>query len=333
MGAAFALAGGADPMLGLRLSAWMRGDRMPETAEAAFTAYEAVRARLPRLVPSGGATPAGPVHAGSLADIADRFDVFLLDAFGVLNIGDTAIPEAAARVAWLRSQGKRVMVLTNAASHPAAVQAAKYARLGFDLAAGDVISSRDALRAAMPPADEGWTWGVMAAPGDGFEDFAGQRLRRLGDDPQVHAAVDGILMLSTADWSEARQGMLTGALAARPRPVLVGNPDLVAPRETGFSLEPGHYAHLLMDRTGIAALFYGKPFRNIFDLAFARLPAGFDRARAVMVGDSLHTDILGGRAAGVATALVTGFGFFAGHDVAPFIRQSGITPDFILDRT
>ncbi|THD82913.1 TIGR01459 family HAD-type hydrolase [Aliigemmobacter aestuarii] len=301
---------------------------MPETAEAAFLAYEAVRARLP-----GALTPREWIAAGSLADVSDRFDVFLLDAFGVLNIGETTIPEAVARVAALRAAGKRVMVLTNAASHTAAAQAAKYARLGFDFAAGDVISSRDALRAAMPSVGEGRRWGVMAAPGDGFEDFVGYHLWPLGDDPTVYETVDGFLMLSTADWSEARQGMLTRSLAARPRPVLVGNPDIVAPRETGFTLEPGHYAHRLIDRTGISARFFGKPFRNIFDLAFARLPDGFDRARVVMVGDSLHTDILGGRAAGVATALVTGFGFFAGHDVAPFIRQSGITPDFILDRT
>ena len=34
-----------------------------------------------------------------------------------------------------------------------------------------------------------------------------------------------------------------------------------------------------------------------------------------MVGDSLHTDILGAQAAGVASALVARYGFFAGQDV------------------
>jgi len=51
-----------------------------------------------------------------------------------------------------------------------------------------------------------------------------------------------------------------------------------------------------------------------------------------MVGDSLHTDILGGQAAGLKTALISGFGFFAGHDVESPIRASAITPDYILAR-
>lgn len=295
----------------------------------AFAAYERIRSRLPAVA---GVAQA-PERLTSLADLADRFDVFLLDAFGVLNIGDTAISGAADRVAALQAMGKRVMVLTNAASFPAARQVAKYAGLGFDFAADDVISSRDALRAALPPSDEGWHWGVMAAADDGFEDLAGYRLSPLLDDPKPYAEVDGFLMLSTADWTGTRQAMLVAALAARPRMVLVGNPDLVAPREGGFTVEPGHYAHDLIDRTGTSARFFGKPFGNIFDLAFARLPQGQDRARVVMVGDSLHTDVLGGRAAGVATALIAGHGFFAGHDLAPYLAESGIVPDFLLETT
>ena len=49
-----------------------------------------------------------------------------------------------------------------------------------------------------------------------------------------------------------------------------------------------------------------------------------------MVGDSLHTDILGAQAAGVASALVTDFGFLAGQDVGDAIAQTGIVPDVIL---
>ena len=40
----------------------------------------------------------------------------------------------------------------------------------------------------------------------------------------------------------------------------------------------------------------------------------------------------GGAAAGFRTALVTGYGFFDGADPANAIAESGIVPDFILDR-
>jgi ribonucleotide monophosphatase NagD (HAD superfamily) len=49
-----------------------------------------------------------------------------------------------------------------------------------------------------------------------------------------------------------------------------------------------------------------------------------------MVGDTLHTDILGGAAYGVKTALVTGHGLFANHNVTPYIAKSGIVPDYIM---
>jgi len=77
------------------------------SAEEAFDAYEAVRHRLP--ISTGNASRAEKVE--TLADIADRFDVFLLDAFGVLNIGETAIPGASVRVESLKAAGKRVLVV------------------------------------------------------------------------------------------------------------------------------------------------------------------------------------------------------------------------------
>ena len=48
---------------------------------------------------------------------------------------------------------------------------------------------------------------------------------------------------------------------------------------------------------------YNKPSQEYFDACFARIP-GFDRNKAMMVGDSLTSDILGGRNAGLKTCWV-----------------------------
>jgi len=100
----------------------------------------------------------------------------------------------------------------------------------------------------------------------------------------------------------------------------------------GFSIEPGHFAHRLADRSGIVPRFFGKPFPDVFELAFASLAKPVDRSRVLMVGDSLHTDILGAQTAKVASALIAGYGFFAGHDIKASIARAGIAPDFILKR-
>lgn len=302
------------------------GDHLSSlTAEAAFKAYETVRHRLPP-----ASAPKASQRCETLAELAGDFDVFLLDAFGVLNIGETAIPDTPERVAALKAAGKRVLVVSNAAGFPHAALMEKYARLGYDFVSEDVITSRGTLLAGLDGRRD-LHWGLMATPLAGLRDLEGLTLTYLEDDPAPYEVVDGFLMIGSAAWTETRQGLLEAALQSRPRPVLVGNPDIVAPRETGFSAEPGHFAHRLSDATGVAPEFFGKPFRNIFDLAFARL-GEVDRSRVLMVGDSLHTDVLGAQTAGVASALITGFGFFAGSDAEAAVAQSGIAPDYLVRR-
>ncbi|MEQ6202665.1 HAD-IIA family hydrolase [Sulfitobacter sp. HNIBRBA2951] len=295
------------------------------TFEEAFAAYEAVRQRLPAARPV-----AGSVRLDNLDALAGDMDVFMLDAFGVLNIGETAIDGVPERVAGLQRAGKRVIVVSNAAGFPHANLMEKYQRLGYDFAPEDVITSRKATLHALhniAPVK----WGLMATPSLGRGDIEPFDMVYLAEDAAEYDSVDAFVLLGSAVWTDTRQTMLDASLKRNPRPVYVGNPDIVAPRETGFSVEPGHFAHRLADATGVAPQFFGKPFGNIFDLAFAHL-GGVDRNRTVMVGDSLHTDILGGQAAGVKTALIAGYGFFAGNDVETSIAASGIRPDYILDR-
>jgi HAD superfamily hydrolase (TIGR01450 family) len=295
------------------------------TADA-FAIYEGVRHRLPDV--------AGPVHpfkyAATLEQIADGFDVFLLDAFGVLNIGEIAIPGTKERIETLRAAGKRVMVVSNAASLPTADLLKKYRGLGYDFEVDDIVTSR-AVMSEWLTSDEDISWGVMARNGVQLDDLGPVRTTLLGDERAAYDAAEGFLLIGSAEWTDARQAMLEQSVLANPRPVLVANPDVVAPREGGFSIEPGYFAHRLADVTGITPMFFGKPFANIYDLAFARL-GPVDPDSVLMVGDSIHTDILGARAVGIASALVSDYGFFAGQDVLQAIELSDIGPNFLIGR-
>ena len=297
-----------------------------DTAKA-FAAYEAVRHRLPPPV-----APANkPTYAATLDDIADQYDAFLLDAFGVLNIGETAIPGVIDRIESLKSRGKRVIVVSNAAGFPHATLMKKYSRLGYNFTTEDVVTSRATLLAAINSSAH-IPWGLMATPSAGLKDLEALDVTYLEEDPSIYAQVEGFLMIGSAAWTKQRQKLLVQALKDRPRPVWVGNPDIVAPREAGFSIEPGHFAHQLANETTVVPQFFGKPFGDIYDLAFRRLEPTIPRERMVMVGDSLHTDILGAQNAGIASALISGYGFFAGSDVESAIAKSGIYPDHIVQR-
>lgn len=303
-------------------------DTEPPTAPDAawaFARYEAIRDTLP--------CADFPEHSLQVADLSavfDRYDGFVLDAFGVLNIGESAIPGAVAQVARMRAAGKRVVVLTNGASHARAQALTKYARLGFDFTPSEVVASRDIAIAAMARYPEGMLWAAITAQGARFEDIPGQIVPLSGSDHLLHSA-DGFLFLGAEGWNGERQAGLRAALLARPRPVIVANPDIVAPREDGFTLEPGHFAHDLP----VNAEFHGKPYAAALDEAVARLCAisPIPRARIAMVGDTLHTDVLGGKAARLGTVLIARHGLFRGLDPAPFITASGIVPDVIAQTT
>jgi len=292
----------------------------------AFAEYERVRDVLP-----SAEFPATSIMIDHLGDLVDQFDVFLLDAFGVLNVGETPIEGAPQRIAALQALGKTCMVLTNGASLPQEISLAKYIRFGFDFTPETVISSREIMAANLAQHFPG-TWGCMAIEASKLEEFPAKVIV-LDDYPKPFDDVNGFILLGSQSWSEKRQSLMVKSLRANARPILVGNPDLVAPREDGLSLEPGWFAHEAARATGLTPQFSGKPFDAIFAEARKRIPDSIANERICMVGDTLHTDILGGKAAGFGTVLIAEHGLFRGKDVIAYIDASGIVPDFIAPTT
>lgn len=301
----------------------------PLTAPALLQAYEALRPLLPTAT-----FPPRYAQAPDLAPLTEAYDAFFFDAFGVLNIGETAIAGAAERIAALRRAGRHVRVVSNAASVPVTALARKYAALGFDFAEEEIVSSREALRQHLRTLPL-QTWGVMAPADADLSDLPGHMLPLAPEAPHPGDAferADGFILLAAEGWGAEQQQRLAAALRARPRPVLVGNPDLAAPREHGFSTEPGYCGMALLQAGLCQPLGFGKPYRSVFELALQRLGPTVARERVLMVGDTLHTDILGGRHAGLHTALVTGQGVSAALDWDDAIRSTGIVPHHVIER-
>ncbi|MEN9061746.1 MULTISPECIES: HAD-IIA family hydrolase [Ponticoccus] len=294
------------------------------TTETAFARYECLRPMLPQ-----AQFPEASRRGATLEDTMGDYDAYILDAFGVLNRGEAPIPGAVERIARLRAAGKRLVVLTNAASYTRSGVLAKYHRLGFDFSLEEVVSSRDVAFAHLPTVH-----GVWAAITDGEDDLSDLPPGHYGADllaqPDLMNTAAGFLFLSSARWSHEANARLKRALHFHARPIIVANPDLVAPRDDGLSIEPGWYAQDIASACGLS--LFGKPFPNAFDAALERL-SGIPRQRIAMVGDTLHTDVLGGAAAGLGTVLILEHGLFRGLSPAPFIASSGIQPAWLVDST
>ena len=295
--------------------------KIMQTTPSIFNRYEDVRTRFPKIL-----THPNTTDISSLLDITSDIDAFVFDAFGVLNVGETLIPGADKRLDELRAHGCAIRILTNAASYDRAGAIDKFKRLGVTVADDEIITSREAALAHVTDAH----WGVATADADRLGDLPASASRLL-DDAETYGRVDQFLFLSTAEWTQSRQDLLMAAMQDRPRPLLIANADIAAPRDDGFSREPGYYGHLIADAFPDHVRFFGKPFPEVYDLIEASLP-GVAPSRIAMCGDTLHTDILGAAARGWRTVLVTQDGLFAGYDTGTFCEKSNLYADWRLGR-
>ena len=290
--------------------------------------YDQVRNWLPP-----ASFPEYTTKAGSLIDLIDEFDVFVLDAYGVLNVGAAPVPTAPDAVRELRSHGKTVLVLTNGATATSAQAWHRYLSYGLELDLEHVISSRDVMVAHMHELN--LRFGVAAPAHVDLANLPGPTV--LLTDASAYADVEAFLLLSSGAWSNAQQDQLCDALTLKPRPIWVANPDMAAPCDGGFTLEPGHFALGASKASGIKPEYFCKPFSNTYAAVTARLQRlgkfPDDLRRVAMVGDSLHTDIWGGAAAGWRTVLVRNHGLLRGEDADLFCDRFAIRPDFSVATT
>ena len=135
---------------------------------------------------------------------------------------------------------------------------------------------------------------------------------------------------------EDDQALFEQSLLQRMRPVLVGNPDVSAPHPHQFSAEPGYWmARAMKSVPGLRPRWLGKPHLPAFQLAVDKVnqlaAVSVPKHRIAMVGDSLHTDILGGVAAGLGTILVTNYGLLRAHDANQLCADMQICPDWQVE--
>ena len=303
---------------------------------AVIDIYQTQRAMMPNAVPGAGR------QRRALIDILDEFDGLILDGYGVINVGANLVAGIEELLQVAADRNKPVVVLTNGGSFESSVAAEKYAKWRLPIMPDAVVSSRDALHAALccnaavsPPTVPD----VIGCLGAVITPLPGDDILAYGKTEGFWRKAAAFALLGAIDWTDQDQASFEAALTARPRPVFVANPDVAAPQTEHFSPEPGYWMARAMQAAqmsahGGAVYWYGKPYRPAFDLALDRLNklAGrhLDRRRVAMVGDSLHTDILGGGAAGLQSVLITGAGLFRDGGADRFIAATGIQPDWIV---
>ena len=228
---------------------------------------------------------------------------FGFDLDGCIWAGPTLLPGARDLVEALRGEGRGVVFVTNSSRERSAQIAARLTRLGIPAGPGDVLAALDLLGetirrrmgpTAVLPLGTREMNDVLEASGHrvvGFDGWREARAVAVGNDP----AFDFARLRAASRAVAAGATLFTVNLDARLP---------VAPGE--FDPGCGALAEAVAVAGGARPVVVGKPHAPIFEMALERL--GCRPPEAAMVGDSLTTDIAGGRAAGMATVWVDAAG-------------------------
>lgn len=244
-----------------------------------------------------------PIPETSLAALIARYQVFFLDQFGVLRDDEGAYPGAAEALQALKAAGKTVVILSNS-GRSGVYNADRFVGLGFARESFDAfVTSGDAaytaLKGAGSPLPPGAACLTVSSGGD----------RNLAERLNLRHVEDGesadLVVISGSESEripmEAYADLLRPA-AARGIPAICTNPDIHKLSAGGLAPAAGAIAQLY-EGMGGSVRWFGKPHRDIYDLALAT--AGHPPAeKVVCVGDSIDHDILGAHDAGLAGVLV-----------------------------
>jgi HAD superfamily hydrolase (TIGR01459 family) len=258
-----------------------------------------------------------------LSAIADRYDAFILDLWGVLHDGVRPYPGVVDALHQLKRSDKRLVVLSNAPRRAAPV-GHRMQEIGIAADLYDVLhsSGEETWRLLKERTDP-----IFARLGRRFLPLMPERDRGLIDGldldmVETAVAAEFVLVTGLNDAGETvadYEGPLS-ATARLGRPMVCANPDLEVIRDGIRELCAGALA-LRYEALGGAVHYVGKPQPAVYRRCFGYL-AGTERARILAVGDSLRTDVAGAEGVGIDSLLVTG-----GIHAAELGSAGGLHPD------
>lgn len=226
--------------------------------------------------------------------ITDSFDLFLFDLDGVIQIGDQAVAGAAETVRQLRDAGKGIRFATNNSRASRDQILEDLTAFGLDPTQEEIVTA--AWATARYLAEHGMER-VYPIADDGFR----SELRQQGitlTESDVDAVVVGLdKSVGYDDLKRAAQLLYDNSEVS----FIAANTDPSYPVEDGIAPGTGAITTAIEATANRSPTAIGKPNSAFFELA---LHDG-TTDRAVMIGDSLESDIRGARSAGLDGILVS----------------------------
>jgi HAD superfamily hydrolase (TIGR01450 family) len=272
------------------------------------------------------------------AEVAQRYQVFFFDAFGVLKNAQGLIPNIQDTFAYLKEQQKQFYILTNDASRSPQQLAESYWRMGLvDISPDNIISSGMLAREYLELKVNHGTVAYLGTEDSAhYIETADLKTLSIKDLTSSNMAdITALVMLDDEgfDWNNDLNKAIN-LLRRRNIPVIVANTDITYPTsKTEVAIAIGGVADMLENVVGKQFIRFGKPDAQMFMFAYERVIAqnpAMGKKDIVMIGDTLRTDIAGGNKFGLDTVLVL-TGNIPAEDAEIRIRSTGIIPTYVCE--
>lgn len=263
----------------------------------------------------------------NLASLVDQYDYFLIDLWGTVHDGKRLFPGIQEQLQHLKQHKKQVIFVSNTPRPRDAI---------FPLLTSLGLTSKD--------------YDALITSGDVFLEYVQKdpSLQKpfyyLGD-TLLHAPLLERLHTPSQTLEEAAY-ILCSAVPPNYEPILKEalrqqkhficiNPDLVVVEDGRSLVCPGSLAQEYANKGGYVT-YYGKPHSAIYDYVFQKLGAP-EKAKALMIGDGIYTDILGAHQYGIDSLLVnTGVhrildNFNPAHALEKLCQDLEISPTYFIE--
>lgn len=273
----------------------------------------------------------------SFKAIAKNYKAIFVDSYGVLKSHQGLIKGVQSTINYLRDEGILFRVLTNDASRSQEEQVEMFARIGLNsLSREEIITSGMLARHFLELKVKSGKIAYLGTPN------SAKYFLQFGLVPVPVADIDldnvddilAFVFLDDEgfDWN-AGINKTVNFLRRKNLPVIVANSDKYYPiNNNDVAVAIGGISRLIESVLNQKFIRFGKPDSQMFMYAFDDINkvGNFTKSDILMVGDTLHTDILGGNKFGLQTLLVLS-GNTRPDSVEMKINASGIIPDYISD--
>jgi HAD superfamily hydrolase (TIGR01450 family) len=277
------------------------------------------------------------IQLSKFKSVVDNYKIIFFDAFGVLKNYKGLVPGIEETFNYISKTDKEFYIVTNDASRSPMQLAESYHRQGLYAITADRIVSSGML--AKEYLDLKVHTGIVAYLGtpNSAHYIDASDLHTLPVSAIDESNIDQVSALvflddEGFDWFKDLNKAIN-LIRKKPIPVIVANTDFSYPvTKNEVSVAAGGLASMIETIVGRKFIRFGKPdsqmFMFAYDLIRERMPA--TKKDIIMVGDTLHTDILGGNKFGLDTVLVLSGNTLSG-EAETRINSTGIVPTYICE--